>query len=118
MHIVGAEAIRSLNAQHRGVDAETDVLSFPVDGAEPLADGVPRQLGDIFVCLEYVERQLMTGDTISGRPDESLLEALEHCVVHGSLHLLGMDHDSDAREREMLSRESTLLAELRKGEAE
>jgi len=89
IEFVGADRIAELNAQWRGKSGPTDVLSFPVDGEGPIS-GPPtlRELGDVVICPEH------TGD---------LLEA----VVHGVLHLTGMDHETD--EGEMLA----LQAEIR-----
>ncbi|HEV2773695.1 MAG TPA: rRNA maturation RNase YbeY [Thermoleophilaceae bacterium] len=87
---VEAEAIRSLNAIHRGLDRATDVLSFPIDGAGPTAG--PRELGDVVICPAH------TAD-------------LEEAVVHGVLHLCGHDHERDRGE--MLALQATVLAELR-----
>ena len=81
--------IAALNAQHRGKPGPTDVLSFPVDGAEPVAD--ERELGDVVICPEHTE---------------DLAEA----VVHGVLHLVGMDHESD--EGEMLAVQAEVVAWL------
>jgi probable rRNA maturation factor len=86
VELVGSERIRGLNRQHRGRDAPTDVLAFPLDGSGPTAG--PRELGDVVICPEHTE---------------DLLEA----VVHGVLHLTGMDHETD--EGEMLA----LQAEIR-----
>ena len=86
VEFVGAERIAELNLAYRGKEGPTDVLSFPVD-----EDGVAageRELGDVVICPEHTE---------------DLLEA----VVHGVLHLTGMDHETDAGE--MLA----LQAELR-----
>jgi len=86
VEFVGAARIAELNVAHRGRDGPTDVLSFPVDD-EAVAHG-PRELGDVVICPEHTE---------------DLLEA----VVHGVLHLTGMDHETD--EGEMLA----LQAEIR-----
>ena len=90
VQIVDAAAIERLNARHRDRPEPTDVLSFPVDGAEPLAEGQPRELGDIVICPEH---------TLD----------LREAVVHGMLHLLGMDHDRD--DGEMLALQDELLRE-------
>jgi probable rRNA maturation factor len=74
---VGPAEITALNAEHRGIDQPTDVLSFPVDETGPVAG--PRELGDVVICPEHTE---------------DLTEA----VVHGVLHLCGMDHETDAGE--------------------
>jgi len=71
---VDEERIRELNRDHRGRDAPTDVLSFPID--EDAAVAGPRELGDVVICPEHTQ---------------DLVEA----VVHGVLHLCGYDHESD-----------------------
>ena len=88
VHWVGADAIRELNRRHRGRDAPTDVLSFPIDGDEHAPAG-PRELGDVVICPEQTQD-------------------LEEAVVHGVLHLVGMDHETD--EGEMLALQAELLA--------
>ena len=87
---VDAEEIAGLNAQHRGKDGPTDVLSFPVD--EDGAPAGPRELGDVVISPEHTE---------------DLLEA----VVHGVLHLTGMDHETD--DGEMLAVQAEILGWLR-----
>jgi len=73
---------RELKREHLGIDEAADVLSFPVDGREPLPEGLPRQLGDVFVC-----------------PDVAGAE-WRGALVHGLLHLVGYDHGADMAERE------------------
>ena len=87
---VAPEEIAALNASHRGKDGPTDVLSFPVDGAGPVA-GL-RELGDVVICPEHTT---------------DLVEA----VVHGVLHLCGYDHETDGGE--MLALQARVLAGLR-----
>ncbi|HEV2769725.1 MAG TPA: rRNA maturation RNase YbeY [Solirubrobacteraceae bacterium] len=86
VEFVEAGAIAALNADHRREEGPTDVLSFPVDGDGPVAG--PRELGDIVICPEH------TTD-------------LREAVVHGALHLVGMDHESD--EGEMLAVQAEIL---------
>ena len=81
---VGSDEIRALNAEYRGRDAPTDVLSFPIDATDEVIG--PRELGDV---------------VISPADTEDLREA----VVHGVLHLLGMDHEVDDGEMLALQRE-------------
>jgi probable rRNA maturation factor len=87
---VAPEQIAALNAEHRGKQGPTDVLSFPVDGAGSAAG--ERELGDVVICPEHTED-------------------LEEAVVHGVLHLVGMDHESD--EGEMLALQAEVVAWLR-----
>jgi probable rRNA maturation factor len=89
IEFVGEARIAELNAAHRGKTEPTDVLSFPMDGNEALADGVPRELGDIVICPPH------TAD-------------LREAIVHGTLHLTGMDHETD--DGEMLALQRELLA--------
>ena len=81
---VEPEEIRALNREHRDRDAATDVLSFPVDGGGPAAG--PRELGDVVIC-----------------PPETA--DLREAVIHGTLHLAGMDHETDEGEMLTLQRE-------------
>ena len=87
---VEEQAIRRLNATHRGLDRPTDVLSFPIDGAGLTAG--PREHGDVVIYPAH------TAD-------------LEEAVVHGVLHLCGYDHEDD--DGEMLALQAKVLAELR-----
>ena len=87
---VDSGRIAELNAIHRAKSTATDVLSFPIDGAGPLAGPGPRELGDVVICPQH------TSD-------------LREAVVHGVLHLLGMDHEAD--EGEMLALQRRLLDE-------
>jgi probable rRNA maturation factor len=89
IEFVDAERITQLNAEYRRQPTPTDVLSFPVDGV-----GSPgtRELGDVVICPEH------TAD-------------LREAVVHGMLHLVGMDHEAD--DGEMLALQRELLAAKR-----
>ena len=82
---VGPEEIRQLKREHLGLDEATDVLSFPIDGKEPVPEGVPRALGDVVLCPQVVG------------------ERWRQPLVHGLLHVLGYDHGAEmaAREEEL-----------------
>jgi probable rRNA maturation factor len=84
VEFVSAERIAELNATHREQSGPTDVLSFPIDGADPVPG--PRELGDIVICPEH------TAD-------------LREAIVHGALHLTGMDHETDDGEMLAVQRE-------------
>jgi probable rRNA maturation factor len=86
--LVASEEIRRLNRAHRGRDEATDVLSFPVD--ERAAPG-PRELGDVVIC-----------------PEQS--DDLGRAAVHGVLHLVGYDHETDGGE--MLALEDEVVERL------
>jgi probable rRNA maturation factor len=115
VEFVDAERIGELNAEHRGKQGPTDVLSFPIDGIEPEGVGsdqeglddaessddqpsadernsagerVPRELGDIVICPEH---------TVD----------LREAIVHGALHLVGMDHEID--DGQMLAVQAEIL---------
>ncbi len=106
--------LRSLNRQHRDLDAPTDVLSFPAwesgvdddDVAPPEvprdADDPGRYLGDIAISVETAVRQASE----AGLPIE--LE-LSHLVLHGLLHVLGYDHETPDDDAEMRAREESVL---------
>jgi probable rRNA maturation factor len=84
VEFVGAERITELNAEHRGKNEPTDVLSFPIDGTDP-APG-PLELGDIVICPQHTEN-------------------LREAIIHGALHLAGMDHETDDGEMLAVQRE-------------
>jgi probable rRNA maturation factor len=79
---VAPDEIRALKRDHLGVDEETDVLSFPIDGRDGLPEGLPRVLGDVVICPQVVGVQWR-------RP-----------LTHGVLHLLGYDHGDEMETRE------------------
>ena len=90
VEFVDADRITQLNLEHRAKEGPTDVLSFPMDELdEPFG---PRELGDVVIC-----------------PDHTV--DLEEAVVHGVLHLTGMDHESD--EGEMLALQAEILGWVR-----
>ncbi len=98
------EAIRGLNAAWRGKDKATNVLSFPAfpeTGKGPL----PPMLGDIVLAAETVAREA----ELEGKP---LDNHISHLVIHGLLHLLGCDHETDAEAEAMEAVERAALARL------
>ncbi len=101
--LVADDAIRVLNREHRDLDEVTDVLSFPVDGLDPLPAGMERELGDVVISLAQARRQ-------AAAEGVSEHEELTSLVVHGVLHLAGFDHEIDAGE--MFACQDRLLASL------
>jgi probable rRNA maturation factor len=125
VEFVDSDRIRSLNREHRGLDEPTDVLSFPIDGvlaatydgadlasrappgqaagdahdrpngsgpAMATADIVPLELGDVVICPQHTDD-------------------MPEAIVHGVLHLAGMDHERDAGE--MLALQAQLLSSVK-----
>lgn len=109
LRLAGDEEVRLLNAQWRGKDKPTNVLSFPMaEGAElagAAGEGPELMLGDIIlahgVCAAEAAAKAVTIDTHAA-----------HLMVHGTFHLLGYDHDDDAQAADMEAREVRALARI------
>jgi probable rRNA maturation factor len=86
VEFVDSDRIQELNREFRSVDSPTDVLSFGVDEDGDAAG--PREIGDIVICPEHTDD-------------------LREAVIHGTLHLTGMDHESD--DGEMLALQDELM---------
>ncbi|MFQ3567175.1 MAG: rRNA maturation RNase YbeY [Aggregatilineales bacterium] len=97
--------VRTLNHQFRRVDAPTDVLSFPADEQPFMPASEPRYLGDILIAFPYTAAQ-------AEREGFSLRENLMLLVVHGTLHLLGFDHDTMANRKSMWVAQERILRQL------
>lgn len=97
------ETLRMLNAQFRGKDKPTNVLSFPA--LERFGAASPQPLGDIVLAQETLERE-------AAEQGVTAAHHLQHLVVHGLLHLLGFDHETDADAGEMEGLEIEILASL------
>jgi probable rRNA maturation factor len=83
---VGPEESRALKLEHLEIDEATDALAFPIDGLDPVPEGVPRQLGDVVMCPQVVG------------------EEWQAPLVHAVLHLVGYDHGATMEAREELHR--------------
>lgn len=121
--ITDDETVRALNSEYRGLDENTDVLSFSAehaghwegDGDEPvrpfhdlefvLPSGLPQPLGEIIVSWPQAQRQ-------AGDHGVSPMRELAHLVIHGALHLVGFDHLEPDEEFLMQSREREALESL------
>lgn len=120
LFFVDEQAIAAMNSEHMGKTGPTDVLAFPLDGIgmsesqgpgmltrgphrpHPDHDDVPMLLGDVMVCASVARAQ---APAHAGTLDDEL--AL--LVVHGTLHVLGWDHDDDESTRTMRARERAIL---------
>ena len=102
--LVNDAAIRELNREHRGKDAPTDVLSFPLDAPKPSRtdDAPERMLGDIVISLQTARRQ-------AADYDATLQAELYRLLIHGLLHVLGHDH-MKPRERAKMEAQERRLA--------
>ncbi len=109
LHLVGDETIRALNRDHRGKDAPTDVLSFPLhdpsDMRFVLPPDDPINLGDVVISYPRVQAQ-------ARGYGHSAARELAYLVAHGVLHLLGYDHEEEAERRRMRTREEEALTPL------
>ena len=113
IRVVGAAESRRLNRTWRHKDKPTNVLSFPAAPLSPGANGAPprfpakefSELGDLAICAPVVARE--------AREQGKTLQAhWAHMVVHGVLHLLGFDHETDLDAEVMEARETQILAQF------
>ncbi|MDV2450014.1 rRNA maturation RNase YbeY [Xanthomonas hortorum] len=96
----------SLNHHYRGKDYATNVLSFPAELPEGLPKGVKMPLlGDLVICAPVVARE-------AAEQGKSLASHYAHLTVHGTLHLLGWDHEDDKEADAMEQLEREILADL------
>jgi probable rRNA maturation factor len=102
--ITDDDRIRQLNKQYRNRDKATNVLSFSArDEAVALPEGAPLLLGDVVISYETAAREAARhGKTVSAH--------ISHLTVHGVLHLLGYDHETEMEAAAMRARETEILA--------
>jgi probable rRNA maturation factor len=112
---VNNEEIRSLNMEYRGIDKETDVLSFPM--VEFMDEELEKEDED----AEYIEEEIALGDIVismekaleqSEEYRHSFNRELAFLLVHGMLHLLGYDHEEEASEGDMFEKQEMILKEM------
>ena len=99
--------VRTLNANWRGIDKPTNVLSFPAlqPTGTPSPDDAPRMLGDIAIAYETVRRE-------ADDEQKPFDHHLSHLAIHGFLHLIGYDHETDQEAGEMEDLERKILAQI------
>lgn len=101
-------AIREINAQYRGIDQSTDVISFALEEVteDEVAiihqQGMPTILGDIVISVETAKRQ-------AKEFGHDLQREISFLALHGFLHLLGYDHETEADEVKMFGRQKEIL---------
>ena len=103
VRLVDTEEMQSLNRDYRQKDQVTNVLSFPAGDTTGMPADANRPLGDIVVCAAVVSDE-------AARQGKAVADHWAHMLVHGALHLLGYDHESDAEAVEMESLETRILA--------
>jgi probable rRNA maturation factor len=91
--------VQRLNQQFRGIDAPTDVLSFP---NEPVPGEDEPYLGDLVLALPYIQHQ-------AEEERHTLSDEIVLAVIHGALHLLGYDHDNAERQSKMWEKQAEAL---------
>lgn len=102
--LTGDAELQSLNLEYLGIDAPTDVLSFPADFIDPDTDR--RYYGDILISIARAQAQAQAAN--HAVQDEILL-----LTVHGVLHLLGHDHAEEAEKQRMWAAQDEILGGLR-----
>jgi probable rRNA maturation factor len=106
--LVSDAKVRRLNRLHRGVDAVTDVLSFPLQGQSDgfvTPEAAPTHLGDVAIALGRAAEQ-------AREYGHRLEREIAYLTVHGVLHLLGFDHETDPERAAMRAREEEILFDL------
>lgn len=105
--------IREINQQYRGIDQETDVLSFPMFEKTELEEKMAKQdficedmLGDIMISIERVKEQAI-------EYGHSFQRELSYMLVHGFYHLMGYDHIEEEDKKQMRPKEEKILEELK-----
>jgi probable rRNA maturation factor len=102
IRLVNNEESQQLNAQYRGKDKPTNVLSFPFE----VPDGIELNLlGDLIICIDVMKKE-------ADEQNKALFDHWAHLVIHGCLHLVGFDHISDSEALEMETIEIAILAKL------
>jgi probable rRNA maturation factor len=107
--LTGDSRLRELNRDYRGIDAPTDVLSFPASESDPETGAA--YLGDILISIPRAKAQAKA----AGHALEAEVQLL---VVHGVLHLLGHDHARTGEKKKMWKAQAQILESLGLSEIE
>lgn len=106
LSVLSQSDMQNVNKEYRGIDSATDVLSFPLweeaGVFTPPADWESLPLGDILVCPDVVARD-------AEEEKKTFIEELTLVLCHGMLHLVGFDHDSEEREKDMWELQSHMV---------
>ena len=104
VRVVDTAEMQLLNSEFRAQDKPTNVLSFPAGNLDGLPDDAELPLGDIVVCAAVVADE-------AEQQGKSLNDHWAHMLVHGTLHLLGFDHESDSAAAEMEGLEIQIMTD-------
>ena len=104
VRVVDASEMQQLNSEFRDQDKATNVLSFPAGGMDGLPADVSLPLGDIVICAAVVNRE-------AEQQDKTVAHHWAHMMVHGTLHLLGFDHENDSDAVAMEGLETRILSD-------
>ena len=104
VRVVGADEMQQLNREFREQDKPTNVLSFPVGDLAGLPDEAEQPLGDIVICAAVVAAEAVQQGKMQS-------DHWAHMIVHGTLHLLGFDHESDSDAAEMEGLENRIMTD-------
>ncbi len=99
---VTREEIHRINKEYRGVDRETDVISFALEDDDTFVKTEVRVLGDIYICYEKAKEQAVSYG-------HSLQREVSFLTIHGLLHLLGYDHMTKEDEEKMFGLQELIL---------
>ncbi|MFA3792493.1 rRNA maturation RNase YbeY [Aliiglaciecola sp. SL4] len=102
IRVVSPEESQNLNATYREKDKPTNILSFPFEAPAEIELSL---LGDLVVCADIVEKE-------AKQQNKQLFDHWAHMIVHGSLHLLGFDHENENDAQIMEGLEVQILAKL------
>jgi metalloprotein, YbeY/UPF0054 family len=104
--LVDDERIHEINREYRQIDRATDVISFALeDNDQFYVDGMPRNIGDIFISVDHAKSQ-------AEEYEHSLRREMCFLFTHGLLHLLGYDHMNEEDEKVMFSKQKEILSFL------
>lgn len=95
--------LHQLNRDFLGIDAPTDVLSFPADEFDP--DSQSQYIGDVIISIQQAERQARNAN-------HPLINEIQLLIVHGVLHLLGYDHTDGAEKNKMWQIQASILEQI------
>jgi len=105
LRLVGADESQSMNKQFRHRDAPTNVLAFPADELPGLPPQASAILGDLLICAPVMQAE-------AAAQGKTPVAHFAHQVVHGTLHLLGLDHQTDEQARHMEGLETEIMQDL------